>query len=153
MSKLNDCNVIVESIGQEKGISYDLIESALNNKKHVVTGNKALIANYGKELFKLAEKNSLALSFEAAVAGGIPIIKTIKNNINLNKISKISGILNGTTNYILSEMYKTNTSFEKVLKIAQQKGFAESDPTNDIEGIDAAHKLTCLLYTSDAADE
>ena len=101
MSKLNDCNVIVELIGQEKGISYNLIESALNNKKHVVTGNKALIANYGKELFKLAEKNSLALSFEAAVAGGIPIIKTIKNNINLNKISKISGILNGTTNYIL----------------------------------------------------
>ena len=145
MSKLNDCNVIVELIGQEKGISYDLIESALNNKKHVVTGNKALIANYGKELFKLAEKNSLALSFEAAVAGGIPIIKTIKNNINLNKISKISGILNGTTNYILSKMEEDNLSFDEVLEIAKEKGFTSDHESKlDIGGYDAAHKLTIL---------
>ena len=145
MSKLNDCNVIVELIGQEKGISYDLIESALNNKKHVVTGNKALIANYGKELFKLAEKNSLALSFEAAVAGGIPIIKTIKNNINLNKISKISGILNGTTNYILSKMEEDNLSFDEVLEIAKEKGFtSDYESKLDIGGYDAAHKLTIL---------
>ena len=145
MSKLNDCNVIVELIGQEKGISYDLIESALNNKKHVVTGNKALIANYGKELFKLAEKNSLALSFEAAVAGGIPIIKTIKNNINLNKISKISGILNGTTNYILSKMEEDNLSFDEVLQIAKEKGFTSDHESKlDIGGYDAAHKLTIL---------
>ena len=145
MSKLNDCNVIIELIGQEKGISYDLIESALNNKKHVVTGNKALIANYGKELFKLAEKNSLALSFEAAVAGGIPIIKTIKNNINLNKISKISGILNGTTNYILSKMEEDNLSFDEVLEIAKEKGFTSDHESKlDIGGYDAAHKLTIL---------
>ena len=145
MSKLNDCNVIVELIGQEKGISYDLIESALNNKKHVVTGNKALIANYGKELFKLAEKNSLALSFEAAVAGGIPIIKTIKNNINLNKISKISGILNGTTNYILSKMEEDNLSFDEVLETAKEKGFTSDHESKlDIGGYDAAHKLTIL---------
>ena len=145
MSKLNDCNVIVELIGQEKGISYDLIESALNNKKHVVTGNKALIANYGKELFKLAEKNSLALSFEAAVAGGIPIIKTIKNNINLNKIKKMSGILNGTTNYILSKMEEDNLSFDEVLQIAKEKGFTSDHESKlDIGGYDAAHKLTIL---------
>jgi len=145
MSKLNDCNVIVELIGQEKGISYDLIESALKNKKHVVTGNKALIANYGKELFKLAEKNSLALSFEAAVAGGIPIIKTIKNNINLNKITKISGILNGTTNYILSKMEEDNLSFDEVLETAKEKGFTSDHESKlDIGGYDAAHKLTIL---------
>ena len=145
MSKLNDCNVIVELIGQEKGISYDLIESALNNKKHVVTGNKALIANYGKELFKLAEKNSLAFSFEAAVAGGIPIIKTIKNNINLNKIKKMSGILNGTTNYILSKMEEDNLSFDEVLEIAKEKGFTSDHESKlDIGGYDAAHKLTIL---------
>ena len=142
---LPDCDILIELIGQEKGISYDLIESALNNKKHVVTGNKALIANYGKELFKLAEKNSLALSFEAAVAGGIPIIKTIKNNINLNKISKISGILNGTTNYILSKMEEDNLSFDEVLEIAKEKGFTSDHESKlDIGGYDAAHKLTIL---------
>ena len=89
MSKDDNCNVIVELIGEEKGISYEIIETALKNKKHVVTGNKALIANHGKELFKLANTHSLALSYEAAVAGGIPIIKTIKNSIKLDKIKKI----------------------------------------------------------------
>ena len=95
MSKDDNCNVIVELIGEEKGISYEIIETALKNKKHVVTGNKALIANHGKELFELANINSLALSYEAAVAGGIPVIKTIKNSISLDRINKISGILNG----------------------------------------------------------
>ncbi len=145
MTALNDCNVIVELIGQEKDISYDLIESALKNNKHVVTGNKALIANHGRDLFQLAEKNSLALSFEAAVAGGIPIIKTIKNNINLNKINKISGILNGTTNYILSKMEEDNLSFNEVLQIAKEKGFtSDHEAKLDIGGYDAAHKLTIL---------
>ena len=100
MIKTNDGDVFVELIGKEKGISYELINLALKNNKHVVTGNKALIANHGNDLLKIAETNSLALQFEAAVAGGVPIIKTIKNNIFLNNIKKISGILNGTTNYI-----------------------------------------------------
>ena len=145
MVLLDNCDVLVELIGQEKGISYELIELALNNKKHVVTGNKALIANHGKNLFQIAEKNSLALCFEAAVAGGIPIIKTIKNDINLNKINKISGILNGTTNYILTKMDEDNLSFDSVLKIAKEKGFTSDQESKlDIGGYDAAHKLTIL---------
>ena len=145
MALLDDCDVIVELIGQEKGISYDLIELALKNKKHVVTGNKALIANHGNELFELAEKNSLALNYEAAVAGGIPIINTIKNSIPFNKINKISGILNGTTNYILTKMEEDNLSFDEVLKIAKDKGFTSDHESQlDIGGYDAAHKLTIL---------
>ncbi len=145
LALINKCDVIVELIGQEKGISYELIELALKNKKHVVTGNKALIAINGNNLFNLAEKNSLALSYEAAVAGGIPIIKTIKNNINLNKIKKISGILNGTTNYILTKMEEDNMSFDDVLKIAKDKGFTSDHESKlDIGGYDAAHKLTIL---------
>ncbi len=145
MALLKECDVIIELIGQEKGVSYDLIELALKNDKHVVTGNKALIATHGKELLKLAEMKSLALSFEAAVAGGIPIIKTIKNDINLNKIRKISGILNGTTNYILTKMDDDNQSFDQVLKIAKEKGFtSDHEAKLDIGGYDAAHKLTIL---------
>ncbi len=145
MSKDDNCNVIVELIGEEKGISYEIIETALKNKKHVVTGNKALIANHGKELFELANINSLALSYEAAVAGGIPIIKTIKNSISLDRINKISGILNGTTNYILTKMQKDNLSFDEVLKIAKDKGFTSDQESKlDIGGYDAAHKLTIL---------
>ena len=145
MTELDNCDVIVELIGQEKGVSYDLIETALINKINVVTGNKALIANHGKKLFELAEKNSLALSFEAAVAGGIPIIKIIKNDIALNKIFKISGILNGTTNYILSKMEDDNLSFDNVLQIAKDKGFtSDYEAELDIGGLDAAHKLTIL---------
>ncbi len=149
MVKLDECDVIVELIGQEKGLSYDLINLALNNKKHVVTGNKALIANHGIDLFKLAEKNSLALSYEAAVAGGIPIIKTIKNDISLNKINKISGILNGTTNYILTKMEEDNLSFNDVLSIAKEKGFtSDHEAKLDIGGYDAAHKLTIISTLS-----
>ena len=145
MSKDDNCNVIVELIGEEKGISYEIIESALKNKKHVVTGNKALIANHGKELFELANTHSLALSYEAAVAGGIPIIKTIKNSISLDRINKISGILNGTTNYILTKMQQDNLSFDAVLKIAKDKGFTSDQESKlDIGGYDAAHKLTIL---------
>ena len=145
MSQLEDCDVVVELIGQEKGISYEVINIALLNGKHVVTGNKALIANHGNNLLKLAENNSLALSFEAAVAGGIPVIKCIKNDISLNKINKISGILNGTTNYILTKMEEDNMSFDEVLKIAKNKGFtSDSESELDIGGYDAAHKLTIL---------
>ena len=145
MVKLKDCDIIVELIGEEKGISYELINLALLNQKHVVTGNKALIAHHGNDLFKLAETKSLALMFEAAVAGGIPSIKTIKNNINLNKIYKISGILNGTTNYILSKMDEENLPFNEVLTTAKEKGFtSDSESLLDIGGYDAAHKLSIL---------
>ncbi len=145
MIKTNDCDVFVELIGKEKGISYELINLALKNNKHVVTGNKALIANHGNDLLKIAETNSLALQFEAAVAGGVPIIKTIKNNIFLNNIKKISGILNGTTNYILTKMEEDNLSFNDVLNFAKDKGFtSESESLLDIGGYDAAHKLTIL---------
>ena len=145
MVKIKDCDIVVELIGEEKGISYELINLALLNQKHVVTGNKALIANHGNDLFKLAETKSLALMFEAAVAGGIPSIKTIKNNINLNKINKISGILNGTTNYILSKMDEENLPFNEVLTTAKEKGFtSDSESLLDIGGYDAAHKLSIL---------
>ena len=140
-----DCDVLIELIGKEKDISYDLIKEALQKKIHVITANKALLAKNGLELFKIAEKNKTLLLFEAAVAGGIPIIKILKNNIFLNKIIKISGILNGTTNYILSTMDKENRTFADVLNIAQSKGYtSESEAELDIGGIDSAHKLTLL---------
>ncbi len=144
---INDAkpDILIELIGYEKGISYDLVKSALNQKIHVVTGNKAMLALHGKELFKIAEKNKVSLLFEAAVAGGIPIIKTLKNNIFLNKVKKISGILNGTTNYILTTMEYQNKSFNDVLEDAKQKGFTSDHESKlDIGGYDAAHKLTLL---------
>ena len=144
---INDAkpDILVELIGYEKGISYDLVKSALNQKIHVVTGNKAMLALHGQELFNIAEKNKVSLLFEAAVAGGIPIIKTLKNNIFLNKIKKISGILNGTTNYILTTMEYQNKSFNDVLEDAKQKGFTSDHESKlDIGGYDAAHKLTLL---------
>ena len=138
-------NILVELIGYEKDISYELVKSALKKNINVVTGNKAMLAKYGDELFKIAEDNKVLLLFEAAVAGGIPIIKTIKNNIFLNKIKKISGILNGTTNYILTTMELENKSFEEVLNDAKQKGFTSDHESKlDIGGYDAAHKLTLL---------
>lgn len=138
-------DILIELIGYEKGISYDLVKSALNQKIHVVTGNKAMLALHGQELFNIAEKNGVSLLFEAAVAGGIPIIKTIKNNIFLNKVKKISGILNGTTNYILTTMEYQNKSFNDVLEDAKQKGFTSDHESKlDIGGYDAAHKLTLL---------
>ena len=145
MTNLDNCDVIIELIGEEKGISYELIELAFKRHKHVITGNKALIANHGNKLFRLAEDNSLAFLFEASVAGGIPIIKTIKESIAFNKINKISGILNGTTNYILSKMEEDNMPFNEVLNIAKEKGFtSDSEAKLDIGGYDAAHKLTIL---------
>ena len=142
--KIKDCNVLIELIGKEKGISFDLVKKALENKIHVVTANKALLAKYGFELFKIAEKNNVLLLYEAAVAGGIPIIKILKNSIFFNNIKKISGILNGTTNYILTQMEIEKSSFTKILKKAQKKGYAEVDASNDVDGFDAAHKLTLL---------
>lgn len=146
---VKDCNVIIELIGEECGVSFDLIKKALQNKIHVVTANKALLAKNGMELFKLAEDNNVLLLYEAAVAGGIPIIKMLKNNIFLNKIKKISGILNGTTNYILTEMYEKNLDFDEILSIAKSKGYtSESEAQLDIGGLDSAHKLTLLSSLS-----
>ncbi len=144
---INDAkpDILIELIGYEKDISYKLVKTALSQKIHVVTGNKAMLAMYGKELFKIAEINQVSLLFEAAVAGGIPIIKTLKNNIFLNKVKKISGILNGTTNYILTTMETQNKSFNEVLDDAKQKGFTSDNESKlDIGGYDAAHKLTLL---------
>ena len=137
-------DVLIELIGTEKDISYNLIKKALSQNINVITANKALLAKYGNELFNIAKNNKVKLLFEAAVAGGIPIINLLKNSIFLNKINHISGILNGTTNFILSQMEKNNCSFDESLKLASDKGYAEQDPTNDIEGIDSAYKITLL---------
>jgi len=141
--KDQNIHIVVELIGGT-GISKDLVVEALKNNKHVVTANKALIAIHGEELVDLAIKHNVNLSYEAAVAGGIPIIKAIREGLAANKIEWIAGILNGTTNYILTEMKENNLAFEVALKQAQELGFAEADPTFDIEGVDAAHKITIL---------
>ena len=141
--KDKNIHIVVELIGGT-GISKDLVEEAIKNNKHVVTANKALIAMHGEELVNLATKHNVNLSYEAAVAGGIPIVKAIREGLVANKIEWIAGILNGTTNYILTEMKENNLTFEVALKQAQELGFAEADPTFDIEGIDAAHKITIL---------
>ena len=141
--KDQNIHIVVELIGGT-GISKDLVVEALKNNKHVVTANKALIAMHGEELVDLAIKHNVNLSYEAAVAGGIPIIKAIREGLAANKIEWIAGILNGTTNYILTEMKENNLTFEVALKQAQELGFAEADPTFDIEGVDAAHKITIL---------
>ena len=137
-------DVVVELIGGSKGIAYNLVKRSLKNKKHVITANKALMAMHGNELAKIAEKNNVSLNYEAAIAGGIPIVKAVRENLRFNKIKKIYGILNGTCNYILTKMDRNLGDFKDVLSDAQKKGFAELDPTFDIEGIDAAHKITLL---------
>ena len=136
--------VVVELIGGSKGIAYNLVKRSLKNKKHVITANKALMAMHGNELAKIAEKNNVSLNYEAAIAGGIPIVKAVRENLRFNKIKKVYGILNGTCNYILTKMDRNLGDFKDVLSDAQKKGFAELDPTFDIEGIDAAHKITLL---------
>lgn len=142
-----EVEVVLELIG---GIDFakQLVETALNNGKHVITANKALIANHGNELLLLAKKNSVALLFEASVAGGIPILKSIQQGLSANKIQMIAGIINGTGNFILTEMSQKNRDFASVLKQAQELGYAEADPTYDVEGIDAAHKLAILSTLS-----
>ena len=137
-------DVLVELIGGEDGIARKAVEAALGAKKHVVTANKALLARHGVELARLAEKNGVALNFEAAVAGGIPVIKALRESLAGNEVRRVYGILNGTCNYILTKMQEENRSFADVLKEAQAKGYAEADPTFDIGGFDTAHKLTLL---------
>ena len=149
MAEASNIDVIVELIGGDEGVAKDLCFATLKNKKGLITANKALIAKYGKDLADLAELNNLFFSFEASVAGGIPILKLIREGLIVNKITKVTGILNGTANYILSEMELNNKNFEDVLADAQLKGFAEADPSFDVDGIDAAHKtliLSALAY-------
>lgn len=137
-----DC--FVELIGGDEGPARSAVEAALKARKHVVTANKALLAKHGMELAKLAETNGVALNFEAAVAGGIPVIKTLREALAANEVKRVYGILNGTCNYILTKMQDEHLAFDDVLKDAQARGYAESDPTFDIGGFDAAHKLALL---------
>lgn len=139
-----DADIIIELIGGEDGVALDVVENAIRAGKNVITANKALIAKKGNYLLELAEKNGAKLLFEAAIAGSIPIVKTLKESVASNTISAIYGILNGTCNYILTSMEKDGMSFDNALKRAQDLGFAEADPTFDIEGYDAAHKLSIL---------
>ena len=144
LSRKKDVDLIVELVGGSDGIAKKLIFSALRNKKHVVTANKALISKYGDQLAYIAEKNKVNLEYEASVAAGVPIIRSIKEGLVGNKINKIYGILNGTTNYILSTMESSNKNFSDVLKTAQKLGFAESNPESDLNGSDAAAKIKIL---------
>jgi len=138
-----DIDLVVELIGGT-GIAKELVEEAIANGKHVVTANKALIAEFGNELFAKAEAKGVTISFEAAVAGGIPIIKALREGLSANKVEWLAGIINGTGNFILTEMRDKGRDFADVLKEAQELGYAEADPTFDVEGIDAAHKLVIL---------
>lgn len=138
-----DIDIVVELIGGTD-VAFELVMLALENGKHVVTANKALIAMHGMEIFAAAESRGLIVAYEAAVAGGIPIIKALREGLAANRINWLAGIINGTTNFILSEMDSKGREFTDVLTEAQEKGYAEADPTFDVEGIDAAHKLVIM---------
>lgn len=143
VAKNPDVDILVELIGGTT-TAKTLIETAIAHGKHVVTANKALIAQHGNELFAMARAKGVSIAFEAAVAGGIPIIRILKEGLSANRIEWLAGIINGTGNFILTEMKDKGRSFESVLAEAQQLGYAEADPTYDVEGIDAAHKLAIL---------
>ena len=139
-----EIDVVVELIGGADGVALALIEAALAQKKHVVTANKALMAEHGTRLAAQAEVAGVALAFEAAVAGGIPVIKTLRESLAGNRLARVYGILNGTSNYILTTMRESGREFAEVLGEAQKLGYAEADPSFDIDGVDAAHKLAIL---------
>ena len=143
-TKNKDVDLIVELIGGAEGAAKKLVFNALKNKKHVVTANKALIAKYGNELAKIAEENKVNLEFEASVCGGVPIIRSLKEGLIANKINKVHGIFNGTSNYILSSMDKENKSFGDVLHKAKKLGYAETNPSSDLNGDDVSAKLKIL---------
>ena len=143
-TKSNKVDLIVELIGGAEGPAKKLVFNALKNKKHVVTANKALIAKYGDQLARIAEKNKVNLEFEASVCGGVPIIRSLKESLIANKINRIYGILNGTSNYILTAMDKEKKHFNEVLEKAQKLGYAESNPKSDINGDDVSSKLKIL---------
>ncbi|MBI4193819.1 MAG: homoserine dehydrogenase [Betaproteobacteria bacterium] len=138
-----DIDIVVELIGGTT-IAKELILRAIANGKHVVTANKALLAQHGNEIFAAAQEKDVMVAFEAAVGGGIPIIKSLREGLTANRIEWIAGIINGTSNFILSEMREKGAGFDEVLKEAQRLGYAEADPTFDVEGVDAAHKLTIM---------
>jgi homoserine dehydrogenase len=139
----NEVEIVVELIGGTT-VAKDLVLEAIAHGKHVVTANKALLAKHGNEIFAAAQKKGVMVAFEAAVAGGVPIIKALREGLSANRIEWIAGIINGTSNFILSEMRDKGIAFADALKDAQRRGYAEADPTFDIEGVDAAHKLTIL---------
>ena len=141
--RAKDIDIVVELIGGTT-VAKDLQLEAIRHGKHVVTANKALLATHGNEIFAAAQKKGVMVAFEAAVAGGVPIIKALREGLTANRIEWIAGIINGTSNFILSEMREKGLSFDAALADAQKRGYAEADPTFDIEGIDAAHKLTIL---------
>ncbi len=138
-----DIDIVVELIGGT-GIARELVLKAIENGKHVVTANKALLATHGNEIFAAAQRKGVVVAFEAAVAGGVPIIKAVREGLSGNRIEWVAGIINGTSNFILSEMREKGKAFADVLAEAQRLGYAEADPTFDIQGVDAAHKLTIL---------
>jgi len=148
ITKNSKVEIVIELIGSSDGISKKVVESALKNKKHVITANKALISKHGDYLASIAERNGVNLEFEAAVGGGIPVLRTIKDGLATNKINKVVGILNGTSNYILSQMQKTKKSFKNVLKEAQKLGFAEANPKFDLDGSDVLAKIRILSSLS-----
>jgi len=143
VTRAKDIDIVIELIGGT-GIARELVLDAIAHGKHVVTANKALLATHGNEIFKAAQKKGVMVAFEASVAGGIPIIKALREGLAANRVEWIAGIINGTSNFILSEMRDKGLAFATVLKQAQKKGYAEADPSFDIEGVDAAHKLTIL---------
>jgi homoserine dehydrogenase len=157
LASSNEIEVFVELIGGEDGPALEATRKALQSGKHVVTANKAMLAAHGVELAALAEENGVLLNFEAAVAGGIPIIKTMRETLTANSISRLYGIMNGTCNYMLTRMEKEGISYDDCLADAQRLGYAEADPTFDVEGFDTAHKLAILTSlafgTQIAADE
>ena len=136
-------DIVIELIGGY-GVAKELVLKAIENGKHVITANKALLAVHGTEIFAKAQEKGVMVAFEAAVAGGIPIIKAVREGLSANRIQWVAGIINGTTNFILSEMRDKGLAFADVLKEAQRLGYAEADPTFDVEGVDAAHKITLL---------
>lgn len=138
-----DIDIVIELIGGQT-VAKELILQAIANGKHVITANKALLASHGNEIFAAAQQKGVIVAFEAAVAGGIPIIKALREGLTANRIEWIAGIINGTSNFILSEMREKGLAFDTVLSHAQKLGYAEADPTYDIEGIDAAHKITIM---------
>lgn len=148
MARHADCDVVVELIGGAQGVARQVVEGAIARGMHVVTANKALLAHAGTELARAAEAKGVVLAYEAAVAGGIPVIKALREGLAANRVQRVYGILNGTCNYILTTMRRSGRAFAEVLAEAQKLGYAEADPSFDIDGVDAAHKLAVLAAVS-----
>ena len=144
IADIDNIDVVIELVGGSEGVAKELVEKAITNGKSVITANKALVATHGNKIGELVAKHDVMFGYEAAVAGGIPIIKTIREGLASNRLGKIYGILNGTCNYILSVMRETGQEFEDILADAQRLGYAEADPSFDVDGVDAAHKLAIL---------